>query len=218
MGHNRRYDLLIAQARAERPDVLVIQECTPQWWANLQPLRAEYPHTQAVVQFGGGGMAVLSRFPLANAETRKVDESTHKIITADVLAGSVAVKLLALHLRTPTTPRGFVFRNSQLAWAAAYMNRQPGPKLLIGDLNTTPFSPYFRDFEQSTGLRNVRRGWGLLPSWSPWRVSSFAAPSFLSIPIDHCLVSEEIKVARARLGRPVGSDHLPLIVELVVEN
>lgn len=41
--------------------------------------------------------------------------------------------------------------------------------------------------------------------------------SFLiSIPIDHCLISPEIKVSNIETGGNVNSDHLPLIIDLVI--
>jgi endonuclease/exonuclease/phosphatase (EEP) superfamily protein YafD len=40
---------------------------------------------------------------------------------------------------------------------------------------------------------------------------------WLMIPIDHCLVSDDIRVIMAQLGEAIGSDHLPLIIELEIE-
>jgi endonuclease/exonuclease/phosphatase (EEP) superfamily protein YafD len=38
----------------------------------------------------------------------------------------------------------------------------------------------------------------------------------LMIPIDHCLVSPQIRVTGMRTGRAIGSDHLPIIVDMMV--
>jgi len=42
--------------------------------------------------------------------------------------------------------------------------------------------------------------------------------SLLMIPIDHCMVSSDIRVVSAQTGERIGSDHLPLIVELEMKN
>jgi endonuclease/exonuclease/phosphatase (EEP) superfamily protein YafD len=83
------------------------------------------------------------------------------------------------------------------------------PIVLLGDLNTTPWSPIYRQFIEDSGLRDARDGFGLLSSWPTGN------PPLL-IPIDHALVSQQIVVHNLYLGPDVGSDHYPLILDFSV--
>jgi endonuclease/exonuclease/phosphatase (EEP) superfamily protein YafD len=81
---------------------------------------------------------------------------------------------------------------------------------LLGDLNVTPWSPYFQELLAATGLRDSARGWGLQPSWPTMSL-------LLRVPIDHCLISPELHVTERTLGPDIGSDHFPLLVTLAVQ-
>jgi endonuclease/exonuclease/phosphatase (EEP) superfamily protein YafD len=81
--------------------------------------------------------------------------------------------------------------------------------IIAGDLNLSPWSPYYARLVRETGLADIRKGFGLLPTWP-----THLRP--MMIPIDHCLVSPDISVSRVRTGEHIGSDHLPLIVDLMV--
>jgi endonuclease/exonuclease/phosphatase family metal-dependent hydrolase len=61
------------------------------------------------------------------------------------------------------------------------------------------------------GLINAREGFGVLPTWP-----TYYGSTALMIPIDHCLVSEDIRVFNIRTGAHIGSDHLPLIVDIEI--
>ncbi|MEE8238524.1 MAG: endonuclease/exonuclease/phosphatase family protein, partial [Nitrososphaerales archaeon] len=86
---------------------------------------------------------------------------------------------------------------------------QEDPILLLGDLNITPWSPIFKDFLRSTGLRDSREGFGLQPSWPTWFPPAW-------IPIDHVLVSSNVTVYDRKIERDIGSDHYPVIVDFSV--
>jgi endonuclease/exonuclease/phosphatase family metal-dependent hydrolase len=96
------------------------------------------------------------------------------------------------------------------------------PVVIAGDLNITMWSPYYKRFISKTGLRNARQGFGILPSWPVKTTYPHYSkiPPFMSwlisIPIDHCLISPELKVSKIRTGANVNSDHLPLIIDLVI--
>ena len=70
------------------------------------------------------------------------------------------------------------------------------------------WSPYFAGLVHDSGLRDARMGFGLKTSWP------IPLPSFLRLPIDHCLVSKDIHVERFEIGSRTGSDHLPIIIDL----
>lgn len=153
-------------------------------------------------------MALFSRYPLDEAKTLTLDASNHVAILARVKVDGTSVSILALHPPTPISPVKFSNRNRQFREAADIMGAIKGPRFLIGDLNTTMWSPYFRDLTRRSGLVDARLGRGLLTSWP------MPLPSFLRLPIDHCLVSRDVTVERARIGKRTGSDHLPLIVDV----
>jgi endonuclease/exonuclease/phosphatase (EEP) superfamily protein YafD len=79
---------------------------------------------------------------------------------------------------------------------------------VAGDLNATPWSPAFDGFV-SLGLRDAGLGQGWQPTWP-------VALGVAGIPIDHVLVSPAIAVRGYRRLAPMGSDHWPLAVDLVL--
>ncbi|MGD1717475.1 endonuclease/exonuclease/phosphatase family protein [Dapis sp. BLCC M172] len=102
-------------------------------------------------------------------------------------------------------------RNKQLSEIASYVANQKISIVVTGDLNITMWSPYYKELISNSGLYNARKGFGMISTW----------PSFfplLSIPIDHCLVSQDIRVFKTKSGKNIGSDHLPLITDLVITN
>jgi endonuclease/exonuclease/phosphatase (EEP) superfamily protein YafD len=208
LGSNKNYPALIEAVRRESPDVIVLQEFTQKWLDETRVLAAEYPYHETAPRPGGSGMALFSRHPLEGAEVLTLDASSHLAMLARVNVGGVAVHILSLHPPTPVRTDKFVNRNRQFAEAASLLRRLEGPRVLIGDLNTTMWSPYFGDLIRDSGLRDGRLGFGLMPSWP------VPLPVPLQIPIDHCLVSDAVVVERIVTGRRTGSDHRPLVVDV----
>ena len=119
-------------------------------------------------------------------------------------------KIISLIL-DPTVPikqQSFLDRNKQLAAIGEYAPVK-NPLIVVGDFNTTMWSPFYTNMVKTAKLRNARSGFGILPT----------SPAFLPlayIPIDHFLVSKEIGVLNIYTGQNVGSDHLPLITDLAI--
>lgn len=207
---NENYAVLTKAVGEAHADIIVLQEFTPAWRDQVQGLSVEYPYYEPIPRPGGAGMALFSRYPLTAVEVLTLDASTHVAVLARVNIDGTVVSILSLHPPTPVRSDKFVDRNRQFTEAALLLRSISGPRVLIGDLNTTMWSPYFRELVKDSGLRDARLGFGLKPSWP------MPLPALFQIPIDHCLVSDDIEVAAVRTGG-TGSDHRALVLDVWFE-
>ena len=120
--------------------------------------------------------------------------------------------LMSLHTLPPRSQSYAQARDTQLIEAGNWVNKQRDPVILMGDLNATPWSDGLRNLFGMTTLRNSQQGFGVQGTWP-----SDGGP-IGKIPIDHCLISESIKVTDRHLGDSHGSDHLPLFVTLQMQD
>ncbi|MEL6373497.1 MAG: endonuclease/exonuclease/phosphatase family protein [Pseudomonadota bacterium] len=203
---------VIDAVRAARPDVVLLQEYRP-WMRRIErDLRTLYPHQLTCHGVRARcGLAILSRHPfeargITGRRTR--DGQVAWIRLGQALGG---VTIGTVHLRWPLVSdqaRQLDVAANALAHAA-----QGGPILLGGDFNAAPWSGV---------LQRFARDYRLLPAGSyrpTWPARDFRSGQRcrLCIPhlqIDHLFVSAGLKVTRRKVGRDVGSDHLPLIVDV----
>lgn len=207
---NDHYADVVRQVEEVNPDVVVLQEVNQVWLDHLGRLSETRPYG---IHVPGGvfrGLAIYSRIPLEDIETREFGDGTTLSVTGVLRMGEQVIHFVAAHPWPPTGEFGYESRNRQLANIADHLGQQPLPRILIGDLNVTMWSTHYHKLVRTTGLVNTRRGFGILPSFP---MDSYA---ILRVPIDHILVSKDISVVDCRLGEPNGSDHAPLIVDLLI--
>jgi endonuclease/exonuclease/phosphatase (EEP) superfamily protein YafD len=208
---NRSHDPFLRCMERHQPDVIVVQEVNDDWAHSLQALSATYPFFEVLPREDGSGIALYSRCPFERLPFVSPEGDVRPGILVRLDFARRKVSLLSIHPRAPIRRGHFALRNDVLGAAAIYARDLPDPKICVGDLNTSPWSPFYQDFARQTKLINVRKGFGLLPSWP-----TFMGFSWLMIPIDHCLVSDDIRVVRVQTGERIGSDHLPLLVEMEI--
>ena len=204
---NTNHDTFLDLVRAVDPDIISVQENNVEWQRALRALDEAYPHSRAVPRGDNFGIAFYTRLPTEEIEALIIAASEVPAIKAKISGAGRAVALLSVHTLPPVGRAYTEVRKAQLAAMPALFEAFDGPAILIGDLNTTMSSPYYRDLESATGLRNARYGFGLGATWP-------AHYSVFGLPLDHVLVSPEIEVVSFRVGPDIGSDHLPIIVEL----
>ena len=193
----------------ENVDIAVLQEVDDRWLSELEPLKATLPEVKVIARADNFGIGVWSRLKLEEVRVMEMGPFEVPTIAMQVEVGGRRITVIATHPVPPASAEGSEGRNTQLHELAEHAATSKLPVVVVGDLNTTMWAPAYRRFEKESGLKNVRRGFGVLPTWpAPLR--------WAGIPLDHCMVSPQIAVSDVRVGKPIGSDHLPLIVDLII--
>lgn len=206
---NTSYKDVIDFIADEDPDIVFVQEVTPEWAIQLAYLPPEYQTSYVAARADNFGIAVYSKMPFETIRQEVSPPLGYPTIVLTTKIGDSRATFISTHPTIPLDPDLYAARNEHIASIAEVIARTDGKIVFSGDMNASLWDPKLKEFESRTGLLNVRAGSGVLPSW----------PTFLpiaGIPIDHALVSPGIGVVEVRTGRRVGSDHLPLVVTLTL--
>lgn len=208
-GLNDRYADVIEYIRSEQPDVVFLHEATFLWEdefvASDLPYRVE-PGRQEPLDFG-----TLALVPeTAEFRTYGFATTAPRAVEVVVEVGGVTVQLLGTHPLSPSTEERAGLRDAQLGFARDWSAESGGRRIVAGDLNATPWSLPFRRLLDGGALVNSQRGYGLELTFPT------DSTPLVQVPIDHVLYSDGFTVVDRRLGPPLGSDHLPVVVDLAL--
>ncbi|MFA5855683.1 MAG: endonuclease/exonuclease/phosphatase family protein [Candidatus Gracilibacteria bacterium] len=204
---NQNTKALLTLAKKENPTILVIHEASEIWRPLLPEIQKTYPYSYLTQETGVDGILIASR---TTGTFTKIPLSTSFGLLFTPENGP---EVLAVHPFAPLNAMLAKGRNEQFADLATFAKKLAAnnkPLIVIGDFNCTPFSPYFKDLLNSSGLIDTRIGEGILPSWH----SGFSP---FKIPIDHALVSAELKQKVTffkTLPAIEGTDHLPIEITI----
>ncbi|SHN45447.1 endonuclease/exonuclease/phosphatase family protein [Cryptosporangium aurantiacum] len=204
---------LAALIRREKPDVLTVQELTPEWAAKFAALEL-FPYSAQRALPGAAGTGIWAKYPLTDART--VDPKSGFDQTFAVLRrpGKPAVEVVSAHPRPPVirtddlgSPRRWVGDLERLPAAS-----DSGPvRVMAGDFNASFDHSPFRDLVD-TGYVDaaVEVGKGLVPTWP---MNGNHAPP---VTIDHVLVDSRGDASSFDAYTIAGSDHRAIVTDLVL--
>ena len=145
---------------------------------------------------------VLSRRPVENV--RHPDDSDFGASAVELtVTGSAPVSVVVFGTDSPTTPGRTHRRDRVLRAAARWSRSRPARRVVMGDFNTTPWSPPFRQLLHDGRLFSSLNGFGLQVSWPESNV-------LLRIPIDHALLGPGLAATDRGTGPAFGSQHRSL--------
>jgi endonuclease/exonuclease/phosphatase family metal-dependent hydrolase len=238
MTYNIQYghegiDSVIAVIRAEKPDIVGLQEVDVHWdqrsnFVNQAELLAkgtgmEYrfariyqlPNTDSSKPPREFGVGILSRYPvtsftnhsitrLSTQDANPVPAPLPGFLEAMVDVHGMKVRVFDVHLDYRRDP---AVRERQVAEMLGYIGDSEVPTLLMGDLNATPDAPELQPL-----FRKMHDTWPY--SQGPGLTDPVTKPHG---KIDYVMTSGNFRVRKAWVPTVYASDHFPVVVDLVVE-
>lgn len=213
----------LAQIAAESPDIILFQEYTPSHHAALAPaLAAEYPHAVHAYQGNFYGQAIYSRRPfLERPEVVRVATTSHGAhapgngpqLRVRVLLGDQPVTIQNVHTDAPGSVGPYRAQRKQFAWLRDLARNTRSATVLAGDFNATTSSQHMGalgSVGMADALDSIGIGRGC--TWPDRTVLQWMP----GIRIDHVMYSRGLECVAARVGTSTGSDHLPVVATLRV--
>lgn len=207
--------------REHKPDVLLIQELTPEWHQKLiAKLGKNYPYQMVKPLRGTHGIGVYAKHKLSGVSY--VNNSSHLPIaqTVQVHIGGKVVLLTNLHLASPSRavehPEYFfkhmehnaVLRKKQWAKLMLHLEkRKTTTNLVIGDANTLPFDPLYRTMRKSYVDLHQDTNYGF-----GWTFPNTAKIPFPFLRLDYALGKGELDCTHMQVLEGGSSDHLPILL------
>lgn len=207
---SRDEELLFNVIASKQADLIILDEYSDRLTNVFKKLEANYPFQNTLPEWQEFGMAIYSKFPLHDVKFEGFVTDRTPGISVSITLNDRKLRIIAVHPAAPVSPfrasrQRLYFKNLTKA-----VTLEDGPVIVAGDFNSSMWSPRYRKLIRDTGLVNARRGKGIYPTWSPnWRLAPF-----LSIPIDHILVSSELDAVNFETLPFTGSEHLPIYAEI----
>jgi len=201
------FDEVARLIRDVHPDVVGLVEVDRRWLHGLAPALTPFAGRIEDPRDDNFGVALYTRGPIAGSAEDL--GGSLPVVVASTTAGGATFSLVLLHTLPPASSAALAAQEQELDAVAARARAIPGPIVVMGDLNATPWSRPYRRFVARSGLCDSRAGFGIQATFP-------AASAILRIPLDHLVASCSVGVADRRVERDVGSDHLPVVVDLVL--
>ncbi len=208
---NRKTERFLEIVRQANPDLLLVNEPN-QWWADhLAVLDKNYPYSVKQPQENTYGMMLFSRLELVHSEKRfLVEDHLPSIYTQIKLRSGEIIEFYGVHPEPPAFMKHTDEREAELLMVGKMAKASPLASIVAGDLNDVGWSHTTNLFQRISGLLDPRKGRGFYNTYSVF------VPIF-RYPLDHVFYDPRFRLARLERLPKYGSDHFPILIELVYQ-
>lgn len=219
LTQNLQHDKVLTVLKNADPDVIAVLELGTELESRLnKELGDLYRHRITEPSDNGNfGIGLWSKLPLQDEQIFHLTVPLVPSISAKVYWEGQPVRLFATHPIPPVGSRYFQSRNQHLDLLAERIRMQTdimgeATTVVVGDLNLTPWSPWYDKFVTDSDLRDCVRGdkaAALRPTWYRWPLFPFG------LVLDHGFCRGPIVCSNRKILEDIGSDHRPVLLEFV---
>lgn len=195
---NQQLHLLENYLAKEKIDIVTLQEVTRKHRKVLETkLASSYPYQSYCPFARVGGVAILSKYPFHSSKGSC--RHNEGLVWKQVMVENQTINIASIHLYWSYPYRQY----SQITKFAKTLQAIPSAKIIAGDFNAVGWSDTLSRF---TTLSDTS-----IPKGIRYSLTKAMA---IELPIDHMLLSNDLKVYNIKVGSDLGSDHLPIVSEV----
>jgi endonuclease/exonuclease/phosphatase (EEP) superfamily protein YafD len=207
---NDSHAALADEIRRNDPDIIVLMEIDDTWLAALREVLDGWPHRVEQPQDNSYGMVLASRLPLDHTSVScLLTDGVPSIVTTMTTPEGRQFRLYSIHPEPPVPHRGTEGRDGETALVALKVRDETVPVIVTGDLNDVAWSRTTRRFRRISRLLDPRIGRKVFSTFD-------ARYPLIRWPLDHLFHSPEFRLAGMHRLPACGSDHFPVLFDLVL--
>lgn len=211
-------DKIIHFIKEKQPDILAIQEYTPQKKQTLK-----YPYQYFVPKTKKFGLAIFSKFKIINKGSLDFKNSANNTIFVDILKEKDTIRVYNIHLQSlkinpkkehfgqqnsekllKRLEKGFSRQVIQTKQIVKHSKQFKGKKIICGDFNNTAYSWVYKQLLQDKKDAFIEAGGGFGKSFN----------YFFPMRIDFILTDKSITINSFKTFYKKYSDHYPIMARV----
>ncbi|KAF7771193.1 hypothetical protein PCIT_a4249 [Pseudoalteromonas citrea] len=201
---NSKIEQHLASFNKETWDLLVLFEFSDkhrEMFAAVKPKFARFGYNE--IEGFPMGIAIVSKHPIVYRQVVHIESPKAGYVHLKLLVNQKILNVVAVHPPSPRTPALWHRRNIVLEQISLLLNDIEGPWLVVGDLNTVPWSNYI-------AINKGKWCYKAFGHYHSWVATQRGPSALIGLPIDHCVTSPEMNIHTLQVTPFVGSDHLLL--------
>jgi len=223
---NKYKNATIKLIEKENPDILFVQELTPNWEVALDSkIRNKYPYKSTIASRGTHGIGIYSKYKIINKKVLKNKNNKVYAQIINILINNKNIQFANTHLASPAVAvenserffslyhQNYKIRKMQLKNINNYClnsEKKVHASFIIGDLNTMKYEPIFRELSYNwTNIYDkVGQGLGLnFPN---------SAKFTALITLDYILAHGNVKGIYSKVIKGGSSDHFAILTKVKI--